>query len=68
MSKRAVNIEAQRMIIEREKIKPFPFSDITFLKPLAYWYEYMTDEQMRNLPPRVINALDSIHMIMKGRL
>lgn len=68
MSKRTINYETQRQIIDDFKKKPYPFSDITFLKPLAYWYEYMTDEQKRNLPPRVLNALDSIHMIMKGRM
>lgn len=48
---------------------PIPIKmDISFLKPLAYWYEYMTVEQRNNLPPRVANALDSIYMIMGGRL
>ena len=68
MSKKTVNVNVQRQIIEQYKSKPLPFSDITFLKPLAYWYEYMTEEQKRDLPPRVLNALDSVHMILKGRL
>lgn len=68
MSKRVVNQAVQKQVIDSFKSKPLPFSDITFLKPLAYWYEYMTLEQKQNIPPRVLNALDSIHMIMKGRL
>lgn len=52
-----------------EITNPIPIKmNISFLKPLAYWYEYMTVEQLNNLPPRVANALDSIYMIMKGRL
>lgn len=51
-----------------ERRRPEIRMDITFLKPLAAWYEWMTLEQKKNLPPRVINALDSLHMILRGRL
>ena len=67
-NKKGVNVEVRRQIINDYKNAPVPFSDISFLKPLAYWYEYMTIEQKQALPLRVINALDSIHMILKGRL
>lgn len=68
MRKRIVNIDVQRRIIDDYKNRPIPFSDIAFLKPLAYWYEFMSTEQRNDLPPRVSNALDSIHMILKGRM
>ena len=63
-----INKDVRSKIIEDYKNKPYPFSDIRFLVPLAYWYEYMTHEQKKDLPPRVLNALDSLHMILKGRL
>lgn len=60
--------DMQHLDIEDYKKKPVPLSDIRFLVPLAYWYEYMTYEQKQDLPPRVLNALDSLYMILKGRL
>jgi hypothetical protein len=42
--------------------------DIAYLKPLAVWYSVMTESQKRDLPIRVLNALDSLYMVMKGRL
>lgn len=42
--------------------------DVSFLRPLAYWHEYMTEDDRKKLPARVINALDSVHTILKGRL
>lgn len=68
MSKRAIGQNLINNIINAEKARPVPMSDIRFLRPLAYWYEYMTVEQKQNLPVSVANALDSIHMILKGRL
>lgn len=42
--------------------------DISYLKPLARWYSVMTETQKRDLPISILNALDSLYMVMKGRL
>lgn len=48
---------------------PIPIRmDIEFLKPLAIWYSMMNTSDIQDLPPRVANALDSLYMILKGRL
>lgn len=37
--------------------------DIRFLKPLVLWYKVMDTS---NLPPRVVNALDSLTAYFEG--
>jgi hypothetical protein len=42
----------------------FTFHALEFLRPIAEWYRYMTEDQKKQLPIRVLNALDSLDTLM----
>ncbi len=54
-------------ILRETPLKPI-IMNISYLKPLAIWYQYMTETQKKDLPIRVLNALDSLHTVMEGRI
>jgi hypothetical protein len=49
-------------------VPPIRYDDFEGVcRPLSEWYSYMTEEQKRNIPQRVLNALDSLQQMIRRK-